>query len=124
MSNFLWNFMDWDRDYYSFFRNVKDSYPYNIIRGEGKSTIVFNALGIKKEDVIVDFDKTRGTDYLVIKGKTEHPIAGTCSINGRFVVDTNEISNIEWKADNGLLLIDVYFKKAEKPPIEIKYKED
>lgn len=122
MGNFLFNFLDWDSDFYSFFRNVKDMYPYQIIRKEGKTIIIFNALGVDKKDITVDLEKSRGTDYLVIRGKTDDPIGGTYSVNGRFVVDSNEIKNIECECKNGLLFITINWKQPEKPKIDIVFK--
>lgn len=121
MSNFLFNFLDWDRDFYSFSRNIKDMYPYEIIRKDNCATIVFNALGLSKDNIKVSTDKTRGTDYLVISGEQKNAVTGkTYSVNGRFLIDANEIKNIEWKVQDGLLYVYVHFKQAEKPQIEIK----
>lgn len=121
MSNFLFNFLDWDRDFYSFTRNIKDMYPYEIIRKDNCATIVFNALGLSKDNIKVNTDKTRGTDYIVISGEQKNAVTGkTYSVNGRFLIDANEIKNIEWKVQDGLLYVYVHFKQAEKPQIEIK----
>lgn len=124
MSNFLFNLLDWDRDFYSFNRNIKDLYPYEIVKKENQSTIVFNALGISKNNIKVTFDKIKGTDYLVISGEQKNEVTNkTYSVNGRFSIDANEIKNIDWKVQDGLLYVNVYFKQAEKPQIDIKYKE-
>lgn len=124
MGNFLFNFIDWDRDFYSFSRGVKDMYPYEIVRRDNQSTIVFNALGISKDNCKVTFDKIKGTDYLVISGEQKNEVTGkTYSVNGRFSVDFNEIQSVDWKVKDGLLYVNVYFKKPEKPKIDIEYKE-
>lgn len=123
MSNFLFNFLDWDRDFYSFQRSTKDMYPYEIVRKDDECIIVFNALGISKDNIKVTFDKYRSADYLVISGEEKNEVTDkTYSVNGRFSVDVNEIKNIEWKLQDGLLYVYVHFKQAEKPKIDIKYK--
>jgi len=124
MTDLFFNFLDWDRDFYSFTRPIKDMYPYEIVREGNKTTIVFNALGLSKENIKVDFDKIRGTDYLVISGEQKNDVTGrTYSVNGRFAIDVNEIKKIEWKCKDGLLYVDVYFKQPDKPKIDIVYKE-
>lgn len=124
MSNLLFNFLDWDKDFYSFNRSTKDMYPYEIIRKDDECTIVFNALGISKDNIKVDFDKSRGTDYLVISGEEKNEVTNkNYSVNGRFSIDVNEIKSIEWKVQDGLLYVYIYFKQAEKPKIDIKYKK-
>ena len=124
MNNFLFNFLDWDDDFYSFSRPTKDMYPYEIVRTEDKCIIVFNALGLSKESVKVDFDKSRGTDYLVINGENKNEVTNkTYSIKARFRIDANEIKDIEWYLKDGLLYVEITYKKAEKPQIEIKYKK-
>lgn len=124
MSNLFFNFLDWDKDFYSFNRSTKDMYPYEIIRKDDECTIVFNALGISKDNIKVDFDKSRGTDYLVISGEEKNEVTNkNYSVNGRFSIDVNEIKSIEWKVQDGLLYVYIYFKQAEKPKIDIKYKK-
>lgn len=124
MSNLFFNFLDWDRDYYSFSRSTKDMYPYEIIRKGDECIIVFNSLGISKDNIKVDFDKSRGTDYLVISGEEKNEVTNkNYSVNGRFSIDVNEIKNIEWKVQDGLLYVHIYFKQAEKPKVDIQYKK-
>lgn len=124
MSNLFFNFLDWDKDFYSFTRSTKDMYPYEIIRKEKECTIVFNALGISKDNIQVTTDKVRGAEYIVISGEEKNDVTGkSYSVNGRFSVDASEINSIEWNVKDGLLYVHVYFKQAEKPQINIKYKE-
>ena len=124
MGDLFFNFLDWDKDFYFFSRSTKDMYPYEIIRKEKECIIVFNALGISKENIKVNIDKVRGTDYLVISGEEKNEVTNKpYSVNGRFAVDANEIENIEWYVKDGLLYVYVYFKQPEKPQINIKYKE-
>lgn len=124
MKNYLFNFLDWDGDFYSFSRPTKDMYPYEIVRKDDKCTIVFNALGIPQENISIDFDKSRGTDYLVINGENKNKVTNkTYSIKARFIIDTNEIKDIEWSLKDGLLYVEITYKKPEKPQIEIKYKK-
>jgi hypothetical protein len=62
-----------------------------------------------------------GVVHLVISGEQKNAVTGkTYSVNGRFLIDANEIKNIEWKVQDGLLYVYVHFKQAEKPQIEIK----
>jgi HSP20 family molecular chaperone IbpA len=124
MGSFLFNFLDWDKDFYSFNRSIKDCYPYEIVRKESQSIIVFNALGLGKDNVTVTIDKLKGTEYLLISGEQKNEITNkTYSVNGRFVVDSSSIKGIDWKVQDGLLYVYVNFKQAEKPQISIKYKD-
>lgn len=124
MESLFFNFMDWDKDFYSFNRSTKDMYPYEIVRKENKNIIVFNALGLPKECIKVDFDKNRGTDYLVISGETKNEVTNkTYSVNGRFSIDSNQIKDIEWYVKDGLLYVEVSFKQPEKPKINIKCRD-
>lgn len=124
MTNFLFNFLDFDSDFYNFQRSIKDMKPYEVVKTNDKSTVVFNVLGLSKENISVTVEKQRGTDYLVISGEQKNEITNkTYSVNGRFIIDVNEVKNIEWRVKDGLLYIDVYFKQPEKPLINIKYRE-
>lgn len=124
MNDLFFNFLGWDKDFYNFSRSTKDLYPYEIVKQEDGCTIVFNALGISKENVKIDFDKSRGTDYLLISGENKNKVTNkNYSINARFIVDTNEIKDINWYVQDGLLYIEITYKRPEKPQIKINYKE-
>lgn len=121
MKDFLFNFLDWDRDFYAFNRPTKDMYPYEIVRKDNKCTIVFNIVGISKENISVSFDKARTIDYLVISGENKNEITGkNYSVNARFVIDSNEVKEIEWYVQDGLLYVNILYRIPEKPKIEIK----
>lgn len=123
MGNFLLNFLDWDRDFYNFSRSIKDMHPYEVIRKENQCTIVFNALGISKDNIDVSFDKSRGTDFLLISGEQKNDVTDkNYSVNARFSVDVNEIDNVEWHVQDGLLYVIIQFKQAEKPQVPVRYK--
>ena len=38
-------------------------------------------------------------------------------------INADEIKGIEWYVKDGLVIVEIEFKKPEKPKIEIKYKE-
>lgn len=124
MNDFLFNFLDWDNDFYRFSRSTKDMHPYDIVRNGDKCTIVFNVLGIPKESLTVDFDKSRGTDYLVITGENKNEVTEKMySVDARFAIDTNEIKEIKWTVKDGLLYVNITYKTPEKPQIPINYEE-
>lgn len=117
----IMNFLDWQPADYSYTRATLDSKPYQIVRGEDNTTIVFNALGICKEDVKVEINREHGIDYLCIGGETKNNVLGkTYSVNGRFSLDGERVKDIEWETKDGLLTVAVNFKEPEKSQIEIK----
>jgi len=115
---------DFDKEFYNFTRPIRDMQPYEIVRQENKAIIVHNVLGISKDDISVTVEKVRNADYLIISGDTKNEITNkTYSVNSRFSINADEIKGIEWYVKDGLVIVEIEFKKPEKPKIEIKYKE-
>lgn len=119
----LFNFLSWEPANYHFSRNVFDMRPYQLIRDDKKTTIVFNALGMKPDDIKIDVHRDGNKDFLSIRGETKLDIAEkTYSINADFYVNQDEINYISWNAENGLLFIDIYWKEATPSSIKINRK--
>lgn len=114
---------DFDRDFYRFSRNLKDMYPYEVIKKDNSSIIVHNVVGMPKDDIKIDIVKENKVDYLVIAGETKNEVTGrNYSVSSRFKIDGDEVQNIDWYVKDGLLYIEVHFKEAQKPDININYK--
>ncbi len=115
---------DWDRSYYTFSRTLKDVTPYEFVKDENKTIIIHNIVGLSKDDISVSLEKENKIDYLKITGEKKNAITNkTYSVSSRFGVDADEIDNIEWYVEDGILYITVWFKKPEKPNINITYKK-
>lgn len=115
---------DFDRNFYRFTRNLKDMYPYEIIRNDNKATIVHNVVGLSKDHIKVSCEREGYYDYLVIAGDHKNEITQKVySVDSRFVIDIDSIENVQWEVKDGLLYIDVIFKKPEKPNLQISYKQ-
>ena len=111
----------WEPKDYFYHRPIFDSKPYQIIKKEKEIIIAFNALGIKGDDIKVSVEKEKNIDYLVIEGESKNETTGkTYSTNGKFIVDAEDIEKIEWTTEDGVLLIEVYFKEAKKPDVSVK----
>lgn len=116
-------FFDFDKDFYRFTRNLKDMYPYEIIRKDNKATIVHNVVGLSKDNIKITSEREGSRDYLIISGEKKNEVTGKMySVDSRFTINVDEIQNIEWRVEDGLLYVDVDFKAPEKPKLNIQYK--
>lgn len=110
-----------DKEFAKVNRMIRDSHPYQIVNGEGKDTIIVNALGVAEEDIKITIKPNRydeRTTYLYIEGETDNLITGTkYSISNRFTINKLKIKEIIYSAKDGLLYIDVLY--IDEPVIEI-----
>lgn len=121
----IFNLLDWQAGSYSYTRPILDSKPYQIIKDRDgkKSTIIFNALGISKSDIKISVERQKGQDYLTISGETKNELSSkTYNVSGQFIIDSNEINEIDWDCENGILTIEIKFKEMEKSNIKINKK--
>lgn len=120
MLDFLFNF---DKDFYSFNRLVKDMRPYSKKYYDDHMVLVHNVVGVSENDLSINIENENNTAYLVIKGETKDEILETTySVNSRFSVDANKVDNIEYSLKDGLLYIYIYYKEPIKSNISIKKK--
>ena len=107
-----------DKEFATVNRLIKDSHPYSIVKGEGKDTIIINALGVAQEDIKVEIKPVDDRAYLYIQGETKNSIAYTkYSFSNRFSINKIKVKEINYSSENGLLYVDVIYK--EEPTIEI-----
>lgn len=110
-----------DKEFAKVNRMIRDSHPYQIVNGEGKDTIIVNALGVAEEDIKITIKPNRydeRTTYLYIEGETDNLITGTkYSISNRFTINKLKIKEIKYSAKDGLLYIEVIY--IDEPVIEI-----
>lgn len=100
-------------------RPVKEVDGYKVIETENGKTIVFNALGINKDDVSVE---TVGKE-LVVKGETSvDEISFTNKISYRIYLGDKSLDKITYALKDGLLYITIWEKK-EKTKVKILYQE-
>ena len=118
--------LDFDKEFYRFTRNLKDMYPYEIIRKDNRATIIHNVVGLSKDDIKISLEREGKIDYLVISGEKKNEITDKIyKVDSRFTINVDEITEegIEWEVKDGLLYVYITFKKPEEPSIKIRYKK-
>ncbi len=113
-----------DRPFYRFQRNLKDIYPYEIVKEDGQNIIVHNVVGLGKEDINIKLERDGEYDYLVISGEKKNEITNKIyKVDSRFVINLKclDKKGIEWEVKDGLLYVYINYKKPEEVPI--RYKE-
>lgn len=111
-----------DKNFYNFDRMVRDSYPYKVKYVDDNHTIlVHNVLGLNEDDISITTDMTEdGYTYIYIRGETKDEIFDTkYSVNSRFSISNRNIDKIEYTIKNGLLYLNIYYKKVDRPAIPI-----
>lgn len=110
-----------DKSFSEVNRFIRDSHPYQIINGEGKDTVVINALGVDENDIKIEIKADKYNDdsnYLYIEGSTENEIAGTTySFKNRFGINKLKVKEIQYYTKDGLLYIEINY--VEEPTVEI-----
>jgi len=97
--------------------------PYKIVRNDNKTTLIFNALGLSSEDIKISLSKTSYGDILNISGSKKIDILNkTFDISSNFKVNIDGIKNIEYKCENGLLYIEIFYKEKPEVTVEITKK--
>ena len=118
--------LDFDKEFYRFTRNLKDMYPYEIVRKDNQAIIIHNVVGLSKNDIKISLEREDKIDYLVISGEKKNEITDKIyKVDSRFTINVDEITEegIEWEVKDGLLYVYITFKKPETPNVKIKYKK-
>ena len=109
-----------DKDFYKFNRLTRDMSPYQIKRFEDHMVVVHNVIGIDENDLNIELVPEKNITYLEIKGETKNEILNTTySVNSRFSINKDEIKDITYNIKNGLLYLNINYKKPEKVDIKI-----
>lgn len=107
-----------DKDFADVKRLVRDSHPYQIVKGEGKDTIIINALGVAEDDIKIEVKPDGERTFLYIEGSTKNSLSNEeYSFKNRFSINRLKIEGINYSTKDGLLYIDIIYK--ETPAIEI-----
>lgn len=117
------HYLDFDAKSWRFNRDILDSKPYKMVRGEKSTEIYLNCLGVDVNDISVKIEDEGRNSYLVVNGETKIDRLQTYNVNAKFVVYPDEIESVEYAAKNGLLIITVIFKTVEKAKIPINQKK-
>ena len=109
-------------------RNLKDMYPYEIIRrdNDNEVIVVHNVVGLSKDDIKISVDRDNEYDYLVIAGERKNEVTDKIyKVDSRFIINLDDIDSngVEYKVEDGLLYIYIKFKTPEKPNINVKYRQ-
>ena len=112
-----------DKDFYNFNREEKDMAPLKQVKKDDKIILTHNVLGINKEDLKVKTITENGKTFITIEGKTKDEYTGKeYSVNSRFQIDDSnlDLSTIKSKMKNGLIYLEINYKKAQKKENIIK----
>lgn len=112
-----------DKNFYNFNREEKDMAPLKQVRKEDRIVLTHNVLGINKEDLKIKTISEDGTTFITIEGKTKDEYTGKeYTVNSRFKIDEKglDLSNIKSKMKNGLLYLEIPYKKVQKKENIIK----
>ena len=115
-----------DRPFYRFQRELKDMYPYEVVKKDNQVILVHNVVGLGKNDINIKLERDERYDYLVISGEKKNEITNKIDkVDSRFKINLKQLDKdgIEWKAEDGLLYIYITYQKPEQPKINIRYKE-
>jgi len=116
--------LDFDTPAYRFNRSVLDNKPYQQHRTEDSVVIIHNCVGIPSENIDISIQYENNVAYLVIQGSyNDEKYGNNYSVNSRFRIYEEQIDRIEWTAENGILNIEVKFKKPESKKIPIAKKK-
>ena len=115
-----------DRPFYRFQRELKDIYPYEVVRKDNQVILVHNVVGLGRNDINIKLERDERYDYLVISGEKKNEITNKIDkVDSRFKINLKQLDKdgIEWKVEDGLLYIYITYQKPKQPEIKIRYKE-
>ena len=115
-----------DRPFYRFQRELKDMYPYEVVKKDNQVILVHNVVGLGKNDINIKLERDERYDYLVISGEKKNEITNKIDkVDSRFKINLKQLDKdgIEWKVEDGLLYIYITYQKHKQSEINIRYKE-
>ena len=115
-----------DRPFYRFQRELKDMYPYEVVKKDNQVIIVHNVVGLSRNDINIKLERDERYDYLVISGEKKNEITNKIDkVDSRFKINLKQLDKdgIEWKVEDGLLYIYITYQKPKQSEINIRYKE-
>ena len=115
-----------DRPFYRFQRDLKDIYPYEVVRKDNQIILVHNVVGLGRNDINIKLERDERYDYLVISGEKKNDITNKIDkVDSRFKINLKQLDKdgIEWKVEDGLLYIYITYQKPKQPEVNIRYKE-
>lgn len=115
-----------DRPFYRFQRDLKDIYPYEVVRKDNQVIIVHNVVGLSRNDINIKLERDDRFDYLIISGEKKNEITNKIDkVDSRFKINLKQLDKdgIEWKVEDGLLYIYITYQKPKQPEVNIRYKE-
>ena len=89
---------------------------------EGNQKLIYNALGLSKEDIQVKVKTYNGENWLTIHSDKVDNYGNDLGINNEIpMIKEIDVKNIKAKTENGILIIDLPIKdKYKKKEIEVK----
>lgn len=115
-----------DRPFYRFQRELKDIYPYEVIKKDNQIILVHNVVGLGKNDINIKLERDERYDYLVISGEKKNEITNKIDkVDSRFKINLKQLDKdgIEWRVEDGLLYIYITYQKPKQSEVNIRYKE-
>ena len=116
-------------DFFDYFFGFDRQFNYDSLGGrtykhiskDNKEILAVNVAGFKKEDISIETKTISNTDYIYIVGTPNEDVKEFVEpMNIRFVVKSNQISEISGEVKDGMLYITVS-KEYNKPNIKINF---
>lgn len=105
---------------YTFHRPFYERQGYSVKETDEGLVILFNALGVSKEDIQLDVKSTAGNKQMIsIRGKThDDDFSDDFEAKIDFIL-AKQINSIEWDVQNGFMKIWIKFEEPIKPNVKI-----
>ena len=107
-----------DKDFSKFCAFDKD---WEVINKEDNLTaLIIKAMGIYEKDIDISIKTIDKVDVLLITGKSIDKVTNKeYSINYRFQVKADQLKEVKYDCNAGLLYVDLQYKEPEKHSVSI-----
>lgn len=108
--------MKFDKSKFYFNRSIKDTKPYVSKHFDDKDVIIYEAVGMSKDDITVEQAKDKDKIHIFIKGKVKEGILSDFKydLGAELVYNSKQVDKIEAKLKDGLLYLSVFYKHPEE----------
>jgi len=105
---------------YTFHRPFYERQGYSVVEKDHGLVILFNALGVCKEDIQLDVKSASNNRQIIsVRGKThDEDFADDFEAKIDFIV-AKQMKSVEWDVQNGFMKIFISFEEDIKPSVQI-----
>jgi HSP20 family molecular chaperone IbpA len=93
---------------------------YSEIKEDGKTVLLFNAVGMTKDDIQVQVKRSGKDQYLEIEGSSSHEYVKN-EFKQRFEIRDGDIKEIKPSVKSGLLSVEVIYNIPKHKEIPVKW---